>query len=49
MEFFVEEKEEHQEAEMTFEDGEVSFAAGVPFSGYSHTFTAKNTKNYIKQ
>ena len=42
--FFVEEKDQYQEAEMSFDNGEVSFAAGVPFSGYAHTFTAKNTK-----
>ena len=42
--FFVEEKEEYHEAEMSFENGEVSFAAGVQFSGYSHTFSQDNTK-----
>ena len=40
----VEEVDEHQEAEIKFENGEVSFAAGVPFSGYAHTFSAANTK-----
>lgn len=43
-EFFAEEKEEYHEAEMSFTNGEVSFAAGVPFSGYAHTFSAANTE-----
>lgn len=43
-EFFVEEKTEHQEAEISFANGEVAFAEGVPFSGYAHTFSEANTK-----
>ena len=42
--FFVEEKTDYHEAEMSFENGELSFAAGVPFSGYAHTFSEQNTK-----
>ena len=43
-EFVIEEKTEYQENVMRFSDGEVFFFGGESFSGYSHTFSKKNTK-----
>lgn len=47
--FIIEEITDYQESEMSFANGKVSFAAGVPFSGYAHTFTEKNTKKLYQE